>query len=215
MVRGFRKVDAYPSIAFAPLRCGFCTIVITIYKLAMLADFGTANGFQYNSFNGAKPYSSPEQILKQPLSNASDVFSLGVIAYEMITKGEHPIGIKLSDWWPTPKAGLSNRFIGEKHWKKWAEKNCPVAKNLDKNNPVECCIMQMLDYEAHNRPSLPYFIECLQERMKEINPNAYDNMQLFYNWLLNLSPQAPLKEDHPYLNERLNRFVEILEKTAK
>ncbi len=186
-----------------------------IYKLAMLADFGTANGFEKGSFNGAKPYSSPEQILKQPLSNASDVFSLGIIAYEIITKGNHPIGIKISDWWPSPKVGHSKRYIGEKHWKKWAEDKCPIKESLDKSKLVENCIVNMLEFEANNRPPLSFFIECLQKRMKEINKNAYDNMILFSNWISNLSTKESLEKAHPYLNERLHIFVEDMEKVNK
>lgn len=185
---------------------------LPIYKVAMLADFGTANGFEKESFNGAKPYSSPEQILRQPLSNASDVFSLGVIAYEIITKGNHPIGIKISDWWPSPKEGFSKKYIGEKHWKKWTEKKCPIKECLDKSNLVENCVMQMLEYEANNRPPLSFFIECLQNRMKEINKNAYDNMMFFCNRLSNLSSKVSLEEGFPYLNDRLRSFVGEIEK---
>ena len=36
VVRGFRKVDAYPSIAFAPLRCGFCTRVTNVFMSCVI-----------------------------------------------------------------------------------------------------------------------------------------------------------------------------------
>ncbi|WP_428388185.1 serine/threonine-protein kinase [Mucisphaera sp.] len=61
-----------------------------------LVDFGLAmielmegEGVLPAAFAGTPRYMSPEQIRREPLTDASDLFSLGLVAYELLT-GEHP-----------------------------------------------------------------------------------------------------------------------------
>jgi TolB-like protein len=68
--------------------------------LAKVLDFGLARSVvrdsevtrtQPGAVLGTAPYMSPEQVLGQAASPASDVFSLAILAYEMLT-GTHPFG---------------------------------------------------------------------------------------------------------------------------
>jgi serine/threonine protein kinase len=61
-----------------------------------LADFSIAmitradnKHTQFTGFLGSPLYMSPEQINEQPLSSATDIFSLGTVMYQMLT-GNHP-----------------------------------------------------------------------------------------------------------------------------
>ncbi len=59
-----------------------------------IIDFGVAHLVNKHSVTGLKgtlAYMSPEQILMKPLSAASDIFSLGIVAYEALT-GRRPFG---------------------------------------------------------------------------------------------------------------------------
>ena len=78
-------------------------ILVTATGQVRLLDFGIAKlmlGEQAEETAltraGGRPltleYASPEQIRGQPLSTASDVYSLGVVAYEVLA-GEHPYAI--------------------------------------------------------------------------------------------------------------------------
>ena len=72
---------------------------------ATIIDFGSAQvagldelaprAFEDAAFAGTMQYSAPEVFLGQPASPASDVFSLGVIAYQMAT-GDLPYGPRVS-----------------------------------------------------------------------------------------------------------------------
>ncbi len=65
-------------------------------QLVKILDFGVAKFLNtaatlatVNGFSGSLPYSSPEQFQDEELDHCSDIYSLGVIMYEMLT-GEKP-----------------------------------------------------------------------------------------------------------------------------
>jgi serine/threonine protein kinase len=64
--------------------------------LVKILDFGIAKFLNYaavistsNSFNGTLPYASPEQLEGGELDSRSDIYSLGVVMFEMLT-GQKP-----------------------------------------------------------------------------------------------------------------------------
>ena len=67
----------------------------TLGELVKVLDFGIAklilsDGAQTHSFMGTLAYCSPEQIEGRELDSGSDIYSLGVVMYEMLT-GDMPI----------------------------------------------------------------------------------------------------------------------------
>lgn len=65
-------------------------------QLVKILDFGVAKFLNtaatlatVDGFNGSLPYSSPEQFKDEELDNCSDIYSLGIIMYEMLA-GEKP-----------------------------------------------------------------------------------------------------------------------------
>ncbi|HEY7162633.1 MAG TPA: serine/threonine-protein kinase, partial [Acidobacteriota bacterium] len=87
---------------------------------AVVTDFGLAIGLsgsgsfevtQTGQVLGTPQYMAPEQLKKEPITPATDIYSLGLILYEMFTgelpyKGESPLTIaakRLSEDAPSPK----------------------------------------------------------------------------------------------------------------
>ena len=71
-------------------------ILLTEERDIKLADFSIAmitradhGGTQFTGFLGSPLYMSPEQINEEPLGPQTDIFSLGVVMYQMLT-GSHP-----------------------------------------------------------------------------------------------------------------------------
>jgi tRNA A-37 threonylcarbamoyl transferase component Bud32 len=64
-------------------------VKVTDFGLAKLVSDSSPDASQSGVFHGTLDYASPEQILGQEVDGRSDIFSLGVIVYEMLT-GERP-----------------------------------------------------------------------------------------------------------------------------
>ncbi|MFO7538237.1 MAG: protein kinase [Chloroflexota bacterium] len=65
--------------------------VMTDFGLAKLLEGGIET--QSGTFMGTLPYMSPEQVMAKPLDGRSDIYSLGVILYQLAT-GQLPFDIK-------------------------------------------------------------------------------------------------------------------------
>lgn len=69
-------------------------LVLTADDIVKITDFGTAKILQFGTAHtvhvmGTPSYMSPEQVKGKPVDGRSDIFSLGVILYELMT-GEKP-----------------------------------------------------------------------------------------------------------------------------
>ncbi|TMH82547.1 MAG: serine/threonine protein kinase [Betaproteobacteria bacterium] len=90
-------------------------VVVAPSGLAKLTDFGVAyvpasNVTQTGSALGSPRYMAPEQVLGQPIDSRTDLFSLGVVLYEVLTK-------RTPFEWPgdTTVFALMQRIAGEPH----------------------------------------------------------------------------------------------------
>jgi serine/threonine protein kinase len=90
-------------------------VVVAPSGRAKLTDFGVAyvpasNVTQTGSALGSPRYMAPEQVLGQPIDSRTDLFSLGVVLYEVLTK-------RTPFEWPgdTTVFALMQRIAGEPH----------------------------------------------------------------------------------------------------
>ncbi len=177
-----------------------------VFICPKLADFGLANlASDYGIFEGARPYMAPEQWMKTELSSATDVFSLGVIAFELLTYGHHPVGGMTADWWPSPKEGNSKAWCHDDKWTRWLNKGLPIE-----SIPFICpsagkIVLACLQKEPQARPTLTQIqnsmLDALGERSSELRIQA-----LFRIQHADSESKNPDSASWPYLEERLAKF---------
>ncbi len=91
-----------------------------------------------HSIAGTIKYMSPEQASGHAIDTPSDIFSLGVVLYELVT-GRHPFEAETP--YGVLHAILSHRALA------------PTRLNPEVSGPLEALVLQMLEKDAHRRPS--------------------------------------------------------------
>lgn len=187
---------------------------LEIYNLALIADFGLANASRDSSvFGGSRPYMAPEQWSESELSPKTDIFALGVILYELMSGGFHPVGIKLSDYWPLPVEGNSKKWTKADAWRKWAKS---ASINFEGDPPIEpeiqSLVNDMLSVDAADRPTIEEVKNSLLDVIKSESPESYDQLNFLVDYFERNASTVPLKDRWPYLWERWQQFQAKFEK---
>ncbi len=129
----------------------------TLGELVKILDFGIAkliqaDNYQTQSFMGTLAYCSPEQIEGKELDNRSDIYSLGVMMYEMLT-GEMPLLPQNSSFGAWYKA--HREYKPE-----------PFESSLKLPKSIEALVMKCLAKRREDRPQtiseILYTLERIQ-----------------------------------------------------
>ncbi|MBQ4858834.1 protein kinase [Pseudoalteromonas sp. MMG007] len=187
---------------------------LDVYKFAMVADFGLANAFRnYGNYDGTRPYVAPEQWSHEELSEKTDIFALGVILYEFLTNGFHPVGIKLADFWPAPKEGNTKKWVRSDEWKKWIKNGCCIIdqeQNLD--SKYKDFIQTMLSISPEERPSLDEIKAFLLQQIEVLSNRDYDRLRAIEMHLGNELKSEPLSTYHLHLYNAWTKFEALFSK---
>lgn len=185
-----------------------------IYNLALIADFGLANASVESSFfGGSRPYMAPEQWDESTLSPKTDVFALGVILYELMSGGFHPIGIKLSDYWPQPVGGNSKKWTRADTWRKWAKTATIYSEGVPPIEPdILTLVRNMLSVDADDRPSIDEVKISLLEIIKSESQESCAQLEFLVDHYESQASTEPLKDRWPYLWGKWLRFQQKFEK---
>ncbi|MGJ3250656.1 MAG: serine/threonine protein kinase [Elainellaceae cyanobacterium] len=137
----------------------------SLLQLAKILDFGIAktlqaDGGQTNCFMGTLAYSSPEQMEGCELDNRSDIYSLGVMMFQMLT-GKMPLQANTHTFpgWYKAHHAQTPRSFSE------ANPSITIPKAL------ETLVMGCLEKSANNRPkSITDIIETLKPLEERFRP---------------------------------------------
>jgi len=124
----------------------------------VLLDFGLARVIDMSQHTvypmavGTVPYMSPEQLRAEPARTRSDLFSVGVVAFEAGT-GTHPFGF--SEDTPTTPQAIHDQILAGPILA--LEEREPVW-----SAPLRNVVLRMLSYNAHERLSVARAIRDLE-----------------------------------------------------
>lgn len=177
---------------------------LDIYHFAMLADFGLSNAFiDYRVFEGSRPYMAPEQWKKEELSQATDVFALGVILYELMTNGYHPTGILLSDFWPEPKDGNTKKWTRKEPWEKWINNGAQITSCPAQIDPeIIVFIKRMLSIPTSDRPKIEEVKLFLLGQINREDQKSFEQIEFLINYFEKETSDLSISESWPYLSKK-------------
>ncbi len=152
----------------------------TLGEMVKILDFGIAkliqtDASQTHTFQGTLAYCSPEQMEGKELDHRSDLYSLGVMMYEMIT-GEMPV---------LPE---NNSFGAWYQAHRYASPE-PFPKEVRIPNSLKDLVLQCL---AKNRDQRPQGIDELLQKFTEIEREVGQSNPP------RKTPTAPPESDHPF-----------------
>ncbi len=172
--------------------------------LVKLIDFGIAKSFTLSSnrsldFKGTVAYVSPEQLLAKEVDHRSDLFSLGVLFYEILT-GTRPFG---------PKGAAFGEIM---HAILQSEVTPLRAHNSDIPAILDDLVLSLLDKEPASRPdSAREVFRCLENLLRDeqhyIHQEDYADfcdslLQEHSPTVVSKPPTAPPDTDHDDHNEQ-------------
>nr|WP_230967718.1 serine/threonine-protein kinase [Nostoc sp. WHI] len=139
-------------------------------QLVKILDFGIARFLNYAStastskgFNGTLPYCSPEQLDGEKLDSRSDIYSLGVMMFEMLTgkKPWQPETDYFGAWYKAHHFEQPKAIADVKPTLKLPQKlnnlimACLAKKSCDRPQNIAQILQALNNLEQSNCPSLP------------------------------------------------------------
>ncbi len=150
---------------------------------------------------------APEQWLSKMADGASDIFSLGVIIFEVMSRGMHPLGMRTSDWWPIPHSGNSKKWLRDDVWRSWARNGCPISDVPALSADITGIARDCMSPVPASRPSLHQVQARLLQAIRPLDGRAYQQACSRINCANN---QAQTTADWPLLSQRLERLREAM-----
>lgn len=148
----------------------------------MVADLGSANlAGLIGEFGGTEAYMAPEQWREEPLSSATSAWSLGVIGYELLSNGIHPLGRRIRNARGIIK--VANRDFRERG----GVFDPPQAlADADLDTLLRDCMAPV----AAVRPALATLSARLLAKLNEIDPMLRRQVDLMLNNPYGSTPSA-------------------------
>ncbi|QTP56317.1 protein kinase [Billgrantia sulfidoxydans] len=182
---------------------------------SFVADFELANAYLVlGRPYGSRPYMAPEQYVKSledgsPDFSKVDVFAVGVILFEMLTGGLHPLGEETILIWPEPSEGKSPQWRRETPWKKWLKRGAKIECESDNvSQDGYEIISSCLEVDFSKRFTKEQLEARLLERLSLIDKAAYDELTGCLDYFDDIAVISE-SEGWPYYENR----VELLNKT--
>lgn len=173
------------------------------FRIPKIADFGSANlAAEVNEFRGTRPYMAPEQWDERPLGKHTTVWSIGVITYELLSYGVHPIG-EPSRPWRDEKPDIWKRWQKDGMWRRWRSAGSapliPLA-DADMDDFVRACLRP----DPAHRPTLAMVLARLLQRLRAESSEAYTQTQ----FAIHRAEREGLNDHNwPYLDYRYDWLV--------
>ncbi len=174
-----------------------------------VADFGSVNlGSEKKIYKGSRPYMAPEQWQKKSLGEWTNVFAIGIILHELMSRGVHPIGVHGGDWHRENNPWF-NRWQNDEYWEKWVEDKCPVAKPIANKN-LAGIVANCLALCPSRRTNLFDVQQGLLDELAVQSPIARNQVKLDINQAKSLAcPEG----EWEHLNEQLKSLKREIEMT--
>ncbi|MBN2724931.1 MAG: serine/threonine protein kinase [Deltaproteobacteria bacterium] len=185
-------------------------IMVSFTGEVKVLDFGLARQSEGRRFTkpgiiyGKLPYLSPEQALGKELTSKSDIFSLGIIFWEMITRKrlfENDKDTNLAA--QLKKRGINKELV-------------PPSKVAGRGNgELDKIVLSMLEYDPEKRPDAPSLTTAMGTWLSVNYPGTESrNMSAFMEYLFQ-DEISTFKNERSYLLDEYRRWKKNTEKEVK